>query len=233
VREKEKRVQDLIPVKHIYNQMIETIDQRLIKILSVTSINMYLMSFEEEKEILGGYEVFLKSLDKPIQIARVSQTIDLKKYILGLKKEFDSIKNPYKQEMLNSYIYYAKSLQENRDLIRRHCYVIIDQPFTNSKSKERAEKQIFLRAQDLKRSIEGISVRHKLEVAILTNEEMRKCLHLFFDYEQAQLESIPDMKELAYQIGSNNLMQVARFLMKEQEGYLSGGSEEKKIGKSK
>jgi hypothetical protein len=215
VREKKKRVQDLIPVKHIYNQMIETTDQRLIKILSVTSINMHLMSLEEEKEILGGYEAFLKSLEKPIQIARVSQTIDLKEYILDLKKEYSSIKDSYKQEMLNSYIYYAKSLQDNRDLIRRHCYVIIDEPFSNSKSKERAEKQIFLQSQDLKRSIEGISVRHKLEVAILTNEEMRKCLHLFFDYEQAQLESLPDMKELAYQIGPKNLMQAARLLMEQ------------------
>lgn len=64
--------------------MIETLDHRFIKVLSVSSVNTYLMSYQEEKEVLEGYENFLRSLTKPIQIARVSEPIDLKKYINDL-----------------------------------------------------------------------------------------------------------------------------------------------------
>lgn len=83
-----KTVQDLIPVRNIYDSVIETTDNRFVKVLSVTAINTHLMSYQEVKEVLEGYENFLRSLKKPIQIARVSEPINLKKYIMALNNRF-------------------------------------------------------------------------------------------------------------------------------------------------
>ena len=65
-----RTAQELIPIKGIYNEMIETTDKRLIKVLSVSAVNTHLMSYAEEKEVLEGYESFLRGLRKPIQIVK-------------------------------------------------------------------------------------------------------------------------------------------------------------------
>ncbi|MDQ0418756.1 putative nucleic acid-binding protein [Croceifilum oryzae] len=214
----EKSVQDLIPIKAIYSEMIETTDRRLVKILSVTSVNTHLMSYSEEREILKSYENFLKSLDKPIQIARVSQPIDLKSYLFDLNKQLKQIENPYKKSMMQNYIAYAKQLQEDRNMIRRSRYVVISEPFTDDRSKDKAIQVLKTRVQDLKFKLEEMLYRQKLEVSELTNEELRKCLHMFFDYEHAQLQGMSeaDAREYPYMIGKRNLMETAQIMLKEE-----------------
>ncbi|SFX75321.1 hypothetical protein SAMN04487866_12245 [Thermoactinomyces sp. DSM 45891] len=215
----EKSVQDLVPVRGIYSEMIETTDNRFVKVLSVTSVNIQLMSYSELKEVFFSYESFLKTLDRPIQIARVSQPIDLKDYIMDLKKRLKTTENPYKRHMLKSFISYAQKQQEDRDMIRRSRYVIISESFSDEKSKDKAMQILKTRVQDLKFKLEEMLYRQKLEVSELTNEELRKCIHMFFDYEHAQLHSMSedDAKEYSYMIGKRNLMDAAEMLKKKED----------------
>ncbi|MGR9635288.1 hypothetical protein ACU82A_30350 [Bacillus cereus] len=139
--EHEKTVQDLIPVRNIYNEMIETLDNRVIKILNVSSVNTMLMSYAEEREVLENYENFLKSLDKSIQICRVSIPVNLTDYINHFKENYFSHTNKYKRKMQESYIWYAKNIQDDKDMIRRARLVVIDESFSDEKSKEEAIKK--------------------------------------------------------------------------------------------
>ena len=213
----QQSVQDWIPIRGIYNEMIETKDQRLIKILAVTAINTHLMSYAEEREVLEGYESFLKTLDKPIQIMRVAEPIDLKDYIFQLRKRYRKEQNPYKRKMLKSYIEYAKQLQENREMIRRNRYVIIDEKFTSLSDKEKAIERLRMRANDLKLGIEEMLYQHKLEAYELSNNELKKLLHMMLDYENAQIYEIEDAKHYPYQIGPRNLIEAAERLKKKEE----------------
>lgn len=213
----QKSVQDCIPVRGIYNEMIETTDNRLIKVLSVTAVNTHLMSYAEEREVLEGYESFLKTLDKPIQITRVAEPIDLQEYILQLRRRYRGEKNPFKKKMLKSYIEYAKSLQANREMIRRNRYVIIDESFTNAENKEKAIERLKLRANDLKLGIEEMLYQQKLEAYELSNTELKKYLHMFFDYENAQIYQIDESKSYQYMIGPRNLIEAAEELKKKDE----------------
>jgi hypothetical protein len=207
----EKTVQDLIPVRDVYNGMIETLDHRFIKVLSVSSVNTYLMSYQEEKEVLEGYENFLRSLTKPIQIARVSEPIDLKKYINDLTDRLKKEENPNKKKMLKSYIGYAQHLQKDRSLIKRNRYIIIDEPFSphSADSKEKAMQELRRRVDDLRLNLEDMLYRYKLEVHELDDLELRKYLHMFFDYENSQLYMSEDIKEYEYMIGRRNLLAAA------------------------
>lgn len=210
-------MQDWIPVRVIYNEMIETKDQRLIKVLAVSAVNTHLMSYAEEREVLEGFESFLKTLDKPIQIARVAEPIDLKDYIFQLKKRYQEEKNPFKKRMLKSYIAYTKQLQEDREMIRRNRYVIIDEKFTSAADKEKAIERLKMRANDLKLGIEEMLYQQKLEAYELSNNELKKYLHMLFDYENAQIYEIGESKQYPYQIGPRNLIEAAEQLKKKDE----------------
>lgn len=209
--------QELIPVKGIYNEMIETTDKRLIKVLSVSAVNTHLMSYAEEKEVLEGYESFLRGLKKPIQIARVAEPMDLKEYVAQLKNKLKQLDNPYKRKMLTSYIQYAKALQEDRDMIRRSRYVILDEPFSSETAKEDAIEKLKLRTRDIKLAIEEMLYRHKLQVRELWNHELAKYIHMFFDYENAQLAVGSYEKEYPYVIGQGNLIKAVEQYKRREE----------------
>jgi hypothetical protein len=198
--------QSLIPVKAIYNEMIETTDQRLIKVLSVSAVNTHLMSYEEETEVLEGYEAFLRGLRQPIQIARVAEPMDLKDYIAQLKSKLKQLKNPYKREMLASYIEYTKMLQSDRDMIRRSRYIIFDESFTTESGKDVAIEKLKQRTRNMITAIEQMLYRHPLHVRELLNHELAKYIHMFFDYESAQLSMGQYEREYPYVIGRGNLM---------------------------
>lgn len=215
----QQTVQSLIPIYSIYNELIETKDGRLTKVLSVTAVNTTLMSYAEEKEVLEGYENFLKNLRKPIQITRVAEPIDLTDYIRDLKLKMRATNNPYRRQMLQSYVNYAAQLQEDRDIIRRNRYVIIDEKFTDARSKEEAIRNLRRRASDLKLAIEEMLYRHKLEVHELNNEELKRYIHTLYDYENAQLTSWQDERSQAYVIGQRNLVDAAE-RVKQREDYL-------------
>lgn len=203
----EKTVQDLIPVRNIYNEMIETLDNRIIKILSVSAVNTTLMSYAEEREVLANYEIFLKSLDKPIQINRTSIPVNLTDYINHFKENYFSSTNKFKRKMQQSYIWYAKNIQDDKDMIRRSRLIVIDESFTDEKSKEEAIKKLRHRTSDIKVKVEEMLQSPKLEARELTNEELKNYIHMSFDYENAQINSMEEEISIPYQIGTRSLLQ--------------------------
>ncbi|MED4587869.1 hypothetical protein [Priestia flexa] len=218
--EKEKTVQDLIPVRNIYNEMIETTDNKLIKVLSVSAVNMSLMSHAEQREVYEGYENFLNTIDKKLQINRVSTPVNLKDYIVDLKSQLSKIDNPYKRKILKSYIWYANNIQEDREMIRRNRYIVLDQTFSDDKSKEEAIRKLKIRVDDYKVKLEEMLRSPKLEVRELSNLELEKYLHMFFDYENAQILAMEEEVNTAYVIGRRNLFDTVEKLKAEEDYYL-------------
>ena len=216
----EQTVQDLIPIRNIYNEMIETKDNRLLKVLDVSSVNMSLMSYSEQREVFESYETFLNSIDAPIQISRVSTPVNLKDYIVELQSKLKTIENPYKKKILKSYIWYANNIQEDREMIRRNRYIVIDQSFSSEKTKEEAIKKLRIRIDDYKIKIEEMLRSPKLEVKELSNRELEKYIHMFFDYENAQISAMDEEVSTAYIIGRRNLVDTVEKLKAEENYYV-------------
>ncbi|MFB9324296.1 hypothetical protein ACFF2X_43705, partial [Cryptosporangium minutisporangium] len=78
---KENTVQKHIPIKAIHAGLLITPDNKLVKILKVSTRNMELMSNFEMNQVFDKYEDFLMGLEYPIQQVIVSQPVDLTKYI--------------------------------------------------------------------------------------------------------------------------------------------------------
>jgi hypothetical protein len=184
-KRKQKTVQELIPIRSISENTIETNDNKLIKVLSISSVNLSLMSFSEQKEVYESYENFLKTIDAPIMISRVSKPLDLNDYIKDLQSKFKRLENPYKKRILKSYIWYANNIQEDRDMLRRSRYMVIEESFNSKKSKEEAIRKLKVRVDDYKLKIEEMLRSPKLEARELSNQELEKYFHMFFDYESA------------------------------------------------
>jgi hypothetical protein len=216
----EKTVQDLIPIRNIYNEMIETKDNTLIKVLSISAVNISLMSHAEQREVYAGYENFVNTIDAPIQISRVSTPVDLKYYISDLRSKLNNIENPYKKRILQGYIWYANSIQEDRDMIKRNRYLVISQSFNSERSKDEAIKKLRIRIEDYKVKIEEMLRSPKLEARELSNQELEKYIHMFFDYENAQILSMEDETSTAYIIGRRNLLDTVDKLRSEENYYL-------------
>jgi hypothetical protein len=185
-KKKEKTVYDLISfVRSISDNTIETKDNKLVKVLSISAVNLSLMSYSEQKEVYESYENFLKTIDAPIMISRVSTPVDLNDYIKDLQSKLEKLENPYKKRILKSYIWYANNIQEDRDMLRRSRYMVIEEPFSSKKSKEEAIRKLKVRVDDYKLKIEEMLRSPKLEARELSNQELEKYFHMFFDYENA------------------------------------------------
>ncbi|PGZ17609.1 hypothetical protein COE43_12650 [Bacillus cereus] len=215
----EKLVQDLIPVRNIYSEVIETTDNRLIKIINVSSVNTTLMSYNQQAAVLNQYESFLKSIKKSIQISRIAEPINLKNYIFDLQQENKEIDNPHKRMMMTSYIEFAKGIQESKDMTRRSCYVTIYEKFSDEKSKEKAIKHLEVYAKDMILKLEEMLYETKLEARQLSNEELKRMMHLFMDYENAQINNIGNDLDLPYIIGKRSLHEAAERIKKGENDY--------------
>jgi hypothetical protein len=178
------------------------------------------MSHNEQREVYESYETFLNTIDSSIQISRVSTPVDLKDYIADLQSKLKKLDNPYKKRILKSYIWYANNIQEDRDMITRNRYIVIDQSFSGEKSKEEAIRKLRTRIDDYKIKIEEMLRSPKLEVKELSNRELEKYIHMFFDYENAQILSMEDETSTAYIIGRRNLISTVERLKSEENYYL-------------
>ena len=171
-------------------------------------------------KVFESYENFLNTIDAPIQISRVSAPVNLKDYITDLQLTLKNTTNEYKKKILKSYIWYANNIQEDRDMIRRNRYIVIDQSFNNGKSKDEAIRKLRIRTDDYKIKIEEMLRSPKLEVRELSNKELEKYIHMFFDYENAQILAMEDEVSTAYIIGRRNLIDTVEKLKSEENYYI-------------
>jgi hypothetical protein len=105
-------------------------------------------------------------------------------------------------------------------MIRRSRYIVLDESFTDEKSKDKAIRKLKLRVEDYKIKIEEMLRSPRLEVRELSNLELEKYLHMFFDYENAQILAMDEEVNTAYVIGRRNLVDTVEKLKAEENYYL-------------
>jgi hypothetical protein len=152
----------------------------------VNAVNTQLMSDEELTDFFEEYEAFLKSLNFKIQQQIVSQPVDLKVYIDSQKEILEQIHDPKRKQLLESYIEYAKEIETSSQIIQRKRYIIFSAPI-----RHKTEKAYRLALSELKENekhvISGLGGLD-LKAEPLNDLELIRCLHVLFDYENAQLQ---------------------------------------------
>lgn len=94
-------------------------------VLTVSSVNFALKSFDEQKAIIARYQEFLNSLDFPIEILISSRKYDISEYVAMLQTHSKQQKNELLKIQTAEYIDFIKNLAELTNIMSKSFYVVI------------------------------------------------------------------------------------------------------------
>ncbi|MGR5992629.1 hypothetical protein ACT7C6_32945 [Bacillus paranthracis] len=96
-------------------------EDTLVKVIEVSSVNLSLLHAEDKKRIYGSYETFLneKPREIDIQIARISQPVNLKSYYNMYKEKFDGdvTADHAKRCMQKGYLQHIEQIQKSKNMV--------------------------------------------------------------------------------------------------------------------
>ena len=131
-KQKNEFVQDFIPVKNIRHGIIETNDDRYIKILEIEPINFMLRSEEEQLGIISSFANWLKISPMRLQFKSVTRKADSEKHIALLREELKRENNPRCKELAEGYIGLIRDVGSREALTRRFFLIFQYEDFQRS-----------------------------------------------------------------------------------------------------
>ena len=128
--------QQFVPVKEVRDGIVVMKDETLATVVLVSSINLSLKSYDEQRATLSQFQSFLNTLDFPIQIVVQSRRYDIRPYILSLEERLKVQKEPLLRVQTQEYIEFIRSFTEEVNVMRKSFFVVIPYipPALNQKS---------------------------------------------------------------------------------------------------
>lgn len=123
LKNKEKRIKEIIKIPRIQGDKLEFDNGNQIVILQVEPINFKMKSLIEQNAILYSFENFLKICDFDFQIFMQTQKADLQLHIKEVQKCI-----LYENELLdmaNDYINFIQSLSSTYNSMSRKFFIIL------------------------------------------------------------------------------------------------------------
>lgn len=123
-------VQNFIPIKDVRNGVIETTDNRYIKILEVEPTNFMLRSFDEQKTIISTFASWFKMANTKIQFKSITKRADSERHIKLLLEDMEGEENEKTIEMSKAYIDLIRNVGTTEALTRRFFIIFEYEPLT-------------------------------------------------------------------------------------------------------
>jgi hypothetical protein len=172
---------------NITNGCYETLDNRLVKVLKVSSVNISLMSPTDRERVFDAYQIFLNDIPREyfdLQMNQIVQPVNLKNYLMNFDKQllFHPNQDQKKRLLRESYKSKINAIQKSKNMVSRERYVII-----STKNDPKGFERIDRDTESLKAQIESmLQGRYQLYVEILDNDALENLLYMSIDYENAQ-----------------------------------------------
>lgn len=127
--------QQFVPVREVRDGVVVLKDGTLATVVLVSSINLSLKSYDEQRAVLSQFQSFLNTLDFPIQIVVQSRRYDVRPYILALENRLKVQTEPLLRVQTQEYIEYIRSFTEQINIMRKSFFVVIpyNPPVINQK----------------------------------------------------------------------------------------------------
>jgi type IV secretory pathway VirB4 component len=122
---KSSPTQEFVPVKEIRDGIIVLKDDTLVTVVLVSSINISLKSYDEQRAVLSQFQNFLNTLDFPIQIVIQSRRYDVRPYILSLEKRLKVQTEPLLRVQTQEYIQFIQTFTEEVNIMRKNFFVVV------------------------------------------------------------------------------------------------------------
>lgn len=120
---KSKTVQDFIPIRRIRRGIIETTDNRYLKILEIEPINFMLRSEEEQAGIIMTFASWLKISPIRMQFKSITRKADSDKHIAFLRADIEREDNERCRTLGEGYVQLIKDVG-NREALTRRFFLI-------------------------------------------------------------------------------------------------------------
>lgn len=180
---------EAMEIRNITSECFETKDDRLVKVIEASHINLSLMSNHKKNDIYDSFAQFLEDLPPKIkvQFAHIAQPINLKSYYHYFHEYQSQTEDNIKKQLLNDYLDYVDDIQKSRNMVSKKIYLIIGSSFTNS-NKEKVMNDLEERAQLIKDGVQNmLTGDNALNAHVLDNDELFQLIHMCIDYENAQI----------------------------------------------
>ena len=175
-------VQDFINIKDIRNGIVETYDNRYIKIIEVEPINFMLRTGEEQNNITYSFAGWFKIANIKLQFKSITKKADSERHIELLKKDMVGETVEQAKELSKAYIKLIRDVGSQEALTRRFFVIMEYEPFSNSnKAHEYAE--IYQTLQSAAQTLKSYLGQCGNNVLVHKNEDvfLGEVLYMFFN----------------------------------------------------
>ena len=165
-----------LPISQIKNGVIQTKDERYIKIIEILPINFLLRSASEKRNIIYSFASYLKIAPPNLQFKILSKKADIKEYIEKIRREAEQEPDERCRILQEDY---AKLLTQlgTREAITRRFFLIFEYPLSGTKSVNERDMFLYLQSavQTAKKYLAmcgNVVLEHK--------NETRFCVEVFY-----------------------------------------------------
>lgn len=127
-------VQDFLPVREIRNGIIETTDDRYVKIIEILPINFLLRSSEEQYNIISSFATWLKISPMKLQFKSVSRKANSDKHVAMVREELSREENQQCRQLGEEYLRLIKDVGNKEALSRRFFLIFQYEPPAGKRS---------------------------------------------------------------------------------------------------
>ena len=136
-------VQDFLPVREIRNGIIETTDDRYVKIIEILPINFLLRSSEEQYNIISSFASWLKISPMKLQFKSVSRKADSDKHVVMVREELSREENQQCRQLGEEYLRLIKDVGNKEALSRRFFLIFQYEPPAGKRSSGESYADIY------------------------------------------------------------------------------------------
>ena len=136
-------VQDFLPVREIRNGIIETTDDRYVKIIEILPINFLLRSSEEQYNIISSFASWLKICPMKLQFKSVSRKADSDKHVAMVREELSREENQQCRQLGEEYLRLIKDVGNKEALSRRFFLIFQYEPPAGKRSSGESYADIY------------------------------------------------------------------------------------------
>ena len=128
-----KTILDFIPFQDVWNNYVFLDNNRIVGGIKIGSINLSLLFDEEQKIKVSQLKKVLNSIDYPIKIFSIDKPINLEGNLNTLGSKIKAEKNKHKQKLLEEDYEYIQFLNNQKSVVNREFYLIIEESSDNEK----------------------------------------------------------------------------------------------------
>ncbi|MCH4200151.1 MAG: hypothetical protein LKF87_12360 [Clostridium tyrobutyricum] len=188
--EREKSLQEWLPIYDVDRNFIKRRDGFLISAIKIHPLNIDLLSKREKRRIVKGLHEVINGIENYFEILTIGRPVDLDSYVATLQERMRNEEDYFKKKLLQFYIKDSISIAAQGETLERRFYIL-----EKEKEGKFAEEELSSRIRELSNNLSAIDIKND----ICQEEELINLLFIFLNPSEAAYEKTPQKLHLPTQ----------------------------------